>query len=406
MSIPGATGGAGAGPGSGGNTGVFNPLVPLPTNCEPRGTEMDANNCKLSAFCDGFPYIASCQQISDGRWRCHNDPPPTDRIFEIEGVTGLQPCAVAIGLNAKPQLVLGKDVCDASYGANVPPPDACLLDLVCGPPVEVDFAPGARAWLTRYGSVDCERTTALSSTIQCTFTSRERPKVMGVGVTSDTLACRPLLELALSANAPGFAGPRNCAVTHLGALEGGCQRSELCTKPPGATPDPAALNVEALSSECGPAAGGGSDCDCQGPQGYFTFHLAEPPTDALCAAASTACSVIATNKAAGDASCKQDIHDSSDTYCAATYVCTEPATFDGRSGVANGSLQVECVRQERGMPWLCSCASDQVIAKFPLGTSSATPDQACARAPQECLKNIPLHLGPYGPEVQLPYPGN
>ena len=324
-------------------------------------------------------------------------------------MAGLQACAVATGLSSKDQLTLGVDTCEPlkdSVGAGY-----CTTSLVCGPAVEIDFAPNAHARLARYGSVSCAPTTSPNA-ISCGIGVDETSTSDDLGVFSDAFDCRSLLEFCMKTTAPGFAGPRSCIVTQATSTADGCQRSNLCslTAAPPASADPtirtpAFSKVEATYATCEPGSNGGSSCYCSGQRSSFQFQVAAAPDDAACADALANCDPTADIQATGAPTCQQTFQTIVTDGCEADLTCMQPATVDGRQIVAEGRLLVQCARVRQGRPWSCSRASDQLTATFTLGgATNLTPAQACAQAPSSCLEHIPVHLGPYGPVVSPPDP--
>jgi hypothetical protein len=329
--------------------------------------------------------------------------------LEIEGAVGLQACAVATGLSAKDQLNLGPDTCELVKDA--PGPGYCATSLICGPAVEVDFAPNVHARLARYGSASCAPITSPNA-IACGIGVDETSASDDFGVYSDTLDCRSLLEFCMKTTAPGFDGPPSCIVTQATSTADGCQRSNLCSlsAAPPPSPDhtsktPAFSKVETSYATCEPGSNGGSSCYCSGPQSLFQFQIGSAPNDTACADALANCEPTADIQVAGAPTCQQTSQTLGTDGCDADLSCTQPATVDGRQIVAEGRLVVACIRSSQGRPWSCSCASDQLTATFPLNAASnVTSAEACALAQTPCLEHIPVHLGPYGPFVNPPDP--
>lgn len=393
-------------PGAGGAGGHAPPGDPgqallLPPSCKPVTQMATEDGCMLDVYCDSFPYVTSCQRLDSGRWRCSSDPRHTDRIYEIDGAAGIQACAITTWLSTEDQLTLGADSCQPvleSEGTN-----SCTTELFCGTTVVADFAPDAHVMLPRYGTVECEPS-SFPDAISCTFRVNDKSTSSDLGVFSDTASCRSLAEFCMKTTAPGFDEPRTCLLAQATSTADGCQRSELCTSPLPATESPGFPSVESRYATCEPATGGGATCYCSVAQSYFSFHVASAPDDANCAATITSCEPTADIQPTDAATCQPTSHTESSDTCDADLSCSEPATVDGRDVVADGRLLVSCARAQRGQPWSCSCASDQLTATFSLASATATPAQACGQAPQECVKHIPVHLGPYGPFKGPPDP--
>lgn len=386
--------------GSGGSLDPRGTLL-LPAGCEPRAQMETEESCMLSAFCDSLPHVTTCQRLPSGHWSCTSDPNHHDRIYEIDGAVGLQACAVATGLASKDQLKVGKDSCapvTESSGDGF-----CTTDLVCGPFIEVDFAPSVRARLARYGSVECAQQPS-DTKIFCGFRFHDTTKGYDLSFTGSSFSCGPLLEFCLGTTAPDFADPRSCVVTDETSTVAGCDRSDICSHPEPTTELSTFPTVEARYASCEPADGGGASCYCSGQDSTFSFHVASAPDDTTCAAVITSCEPTAEIKVTGDVKCQQQAQTSNPDNCDADLSCQQPATVDGRDIVADGRMMVRCARQARGKPWVCSCASDQLTATFSLGTATGTSQQACGQAPQECLKHIPVHVGPSQGIVDPPDP--
>lgn len=397
-------GGAGAPPtGAGGLAGGLDPQgsLLLPPHCEPRGRSESGTSCMLSAFCDSFPHVTSCQRLTSGRWRCTSEPGHQDRIYEIEGAEGVQACAVATGLSSKEQLKLGDDSCVPTAESTAD--GYCMTEMVCGPMIEVDFAPAVRARLARYGSSECVQRMDVPA-IDCGFRFRGVTVRPDLSVWSSSLSCRPWLELCMSTTAPNFSGPPTCVVTRAVSSTEGCERHELCTNLPPSRLGPGLPALETRYVNCEPEAGGGARCACSGRDSGFQFQVSAPPDDGLCSAFSTSCLPTADIEVTGEVTCQQESATLNGNGCEADLTCTYPATVDGRAIVGKGRLVVMCGRRDGGSPWSCSCASDQATATFTLGATGATSAQACARAPQECRQRIPVRVGPYGPFVPPPDP--
>jgi len=289
--------------------------------------------------------------------------------------------------------------------------DYCTTSLVCGPPVEIDFAPNVRARLARYGSVACAPI-AFPNAISCGLGVDETSTSDDLGVFSDSYDCRSMLEFCMKTTAPGFDGPRSCIVTQATSTPAGCQRSDLCSlttapPPPPVPPprNPAFSKVEARYASCEPDGNGGSSCYCSGPDQMFQFRIASAPDDGTCTGALANCDSTAVIEVMGAPTCTPTSQTTSSNGCDADLSCLQAATVDGRAIVAEGRLLVRCARAGQGRPWSCSCASDQLTATFALGgTAGVTPAQACTQAPATCLEHIPVHVGPAGDGAPLPDP--
>lgn len=373
----------------------------LPPSCKAVTQMATDDGCTLNAFCDSFPYVTSCQRLDSGRWSCSSDPHHPDRVYEIEGAAGIQSCAIATWLSTEDQLKLGEDTCQPMLESVAS--DSCTTDMFCGTTVVADFAPNAHVVLPRYGSVECSRVT-FPDAISCGFRFNETSRSDDLGVFSDSPSCSSLVEFCMKTTAPAFDGPRTCLPAQATSTPDGCQRSELCTLPLPSTETAGFPSIESRYASCEPGAGGVSTCYCSVASSSFMFQVASAPDDAACAATITSCEPTADIQATAAATCQPTSHTESSDACDADLSCTEPATVDGREVVADGRMLVRCGRAQRGWPWSCSCASDQLTATFSLGSPTATPAQACSQAPQECLKHIPVHVGPYGPTVDAPDP--
>ncbi len=186
---------AGGGSPPGGASGAAGepPSLPLPASCAERlGSETDSA-CSLSAFCDKQSQITTCGRLPSGRWQCACELTHRERTFEVEGASGLQACAVAIGSCSADESSLSPESCvlrndDGSE-------DACRINIRCSREVAVPFAPQARAWMVRDGEAECFRGSGAAFECGCMYRG-----VYYAGdfvAASGTEACRPFVDACM-----------------------------------------------------------------------------------------------------------------------------------------------------------------------------------------------------------------
>lgn len=375
------------------------PVLPLPPGCEARAhSETDAS-CTLNAYCSVESQVTQCERLDSGRWRCRCDQ-YAGLTYEVEGAPGLQACAVAAGVCGTEESELGDEICSALTDDSTE--TYCALSVTCSREIDVGFAPDARAWLVREASSECHQPEpGQSFGCQCTY--GEVSNDYNLFVDSGELACRPLVDFCLAGSEPELEGDERCELVSTSSGPEGCERHEACSKlmPLGEGVDLAKL--EPRYANCAPGPDGGADCYCSTrtlSSGFMQFAAAS--SDATCAFATTVCAEGAVLVPTGEVSCgAQSQLAFGTTSCQADLSCSQAATIGGQDVVAQGRLLVYCARNEPNQAWQCSCASDQVTAKFTLGVPSASAWEACTQAPAGCLEHLDVHLGLYG-EVLFP----
>lgn len=397
---------AAAGSGLGGSAGSS--AFPIPSECEPRGRTETESECSFAAFCSGAPSVANCQRLGSGRWQCRCDPTHTDRVLEIEGATGVNACAVAAGVCSEDELTRGPESCASRRDDS--DDLICLRDVACETPLQLRFAPGAKAFLMRYGSVICQPREGGNPGFDCRFGYGYDPdKKKDVVVSSDALACGPFGDYCMAALAPDSSSDAPCLPMRAATTSDGCERDEICASETAASNQPGAASaselLDARYANCTPRDGGGSDCYCSGRRGLFNFSLDATPDATTCAAAISGCAADASIEATGSVSCEPYTSgEYSSDACDTEQLCTEQALLDGRPIVAQGRLFASCRRIDAAHTWWCACASDTQTARFELGALHATAKQACSQAPEICEQQINVHFGPSNQSGPAPDP--
>ncbi|MEO6603037.1 MAG: hypothetical protein ABIQ16_24340 [Polyangiaceae bacterium] len=362
----------------------------LPSDCEPRGSEATGTSCSLSAFCSSIPQVVSCARLESGRWRCTSQLHHAERIYELEGAQGIQACGVAVGLSTEDQLKLGQESCEsAPYDVD----GYCLADRTCARPIEVDFAPSARAWLTRYGSAEC---TAASdqARFNCGCHDLDKTKAYYVSVGASTPMCGPLAEFCLSATGPDAPAEPSCLLTLATESAAGCERVQACSQPGALDATGASPRVGEQSVNCEPGENGMAVCYCSTRDSLFQFGLAAAPNQTTCASAILNCDANAEIKATGEATCAT-LSQTTDGMLTlfAEVQCKQPAAVDGRPIVAYESRTTSCSREQESDPWRCSCWTERGNQDLPLILANTSASDTSALATKTCLQQLPVHLG-------------
>lgn len=387
----------------GGEAGMgVEPELPLPPGCEPRGRMETADTCSLAVYCDTASEISNCRRLPNSeRWQCQCDLHHPGRTYQLENAPGLQACALAASLCFEDELDVGEETCTPSDQSSSD--EGCALWLNCATPVKLDPQSEARAWLTRLGSASCWLAESGKS-FACTCNYGDVTSDYDLLATSAELDCRPLVDFCMSGAEPDFGGEQQCLLMDASSTGDGCERYEGCAAPMPLTAEVSLARLDDRYSNCSPRVGGGSECYCSGDDSSFNFQLPDAPGDAACESSMRNCDEGVVIEATGDVSCQPSSMTAFADSCEADLSCLQDATVDARKIVAEGRLLVSCARVEAGMPWWCSCASDQQTAQFQLGAAELSPWQVCGQAPAGCLEHLDVHLGPYGEFVSPPYP--
>jgi hypothetical protein len=374
-------------------------LLALPPGCEPRGHSETDTDCSLHAYCSVQSQITHCQELPSGRWQCRCEQYPP-RTFELEGVVGLQACAVATGVCDVDESELGDETCAARTDSSSEVD--CQLTLACSRAIDVDFAPDARAWLVRQGVSEC-RPTESGQSLACECLYGDVLSEYHLFVDSGESACRPLVDFCMSAEEPELGGDERCVFESASSGTEGCERYEGCSKLMPLGPDVELAKLEPRYANCVLRAGGDADCYCSTrTSSSQIFQVSAAPDEATCAFVTTVCAEDVDIVPTGDVTCGATSQTAfGTTSCEADLSCSQPATVDGQALVAAGRLLLRCAREAPGEPWGCSCASDQKTAQFTLGAADASAWEACSQAPAGCLEHLDVHLGAYG---ELVYP--
>jgi hypothetical protein len=395
-SAGGASGSGGAG-GAAGMPGM--PVLPLPEGCEVRGRTEDEESCSIGVFCEGVPNLANCRRLSSDDWQCSCELANNDRTYEIAGAPGLQACAVAAGLCFEDELVLGSEVCTEGGESN---DDACDLDLTCGKPIDIGFAPGVTASLMDYGHGACWRT-GTAQPFECTCEHGGVTREFGILAEDGSLACRPLIEFCRQDIEPIFDEPTVCIERDPSSSAEVCDLHSTCATPMKLTDEVSLAELEPRYANC-VATSSGSRCYCSDQTETFGFDVEAPPSATTCASSIANCAEDVSISPLGDASCHATSQLAGTDFCEADLDCLQPASVDDRAIVARGRLLVHCAQSTVDQSWWCSCASNQDSTIFEYGVTASSAWEVCTQAPAGCLERMPVFLGPYGEFMPPPYP--
>lgn len=377
------------------------PTLSLPPGCEPRARTETADTCSLAVYCDTASLLTNCRRLESGRWQCQCEPAHKDRVFQMEKAAGLQACALAAQLCAQNELEVGEETCDPTRESIAA--DSCQIDLDCGKPIALEPGTDARAWLMRFGSASCQPAESGKS-FSCGCSYGDAGTEYDLLVDSGGPDCRPLVDFCMSGKTPDLDGKKQCLLTNAVSSADGCERSEVCGASMPLNGDVSLAKLEPRYANCVPRAGGGAECYCSSRDSSFDFQLPVAPDDASCESSMLNCNDDAVIKASGAPSCQPTSLTAFGDSCESDLACVQNATVDDRKIVAEGRLMLDCARVAPGMPWWCSCASDQKTARFQLGAPDVSPWQACTQAPAGCLEQLDVHIGPYGELVEPPDP--
>lgn len=378
------------------------PTLLLPPGCEPRAHMETADTCSLAVYCDTDSHLTSCSRLYSGRWRCECEPDKPGRIYEVENAPGFEACALAAHLCAPSELELGEERCEATTENSAE--GGCQIDLACGKPFDLGADTDARAWLMRFSSAGCTQAEP-GVLFACSCLSGDTMTDHHLLVESGAPDCRPLVDFCMSGGTPEYDGEQQCLLADEIVNSEGCERSEACVVPMTLRGNVSLAQVETRYASCRPLPGGGADCECSFPDWTFMFQTDAAPDAESCALSLPSCEEDAVIEATGAVSCEATSEETfHDDACRADLDCWQPATVDGWEISARGRLSLTCARSEQGMPWWCSCASDQQTTRFELGLADIDVEQACGQAPAACLEHLTVHLGPYGEFVDPPDP--
>jgi len=398
-------GAAGDGPGAG---------LQLPRDCEASAQSETPSECSLSFTCGGNADTVHCSRLESGGWECGCKQHHPDRVLELGGAVGIRACEAAVGLCVDDDLQLGDDSC--SEVPDFPNDDRCGLDLTCRTSIAAEPLPGVEAALVRSGRATCARLTATpadggQAPFACRCSSAKGRSEFTVLVKDASRACRSVLDACLSEKPPVFGTVSTCApITEGGA--NGCRTLQICGTQSRLSDDVTLVDVSGTRDlSCAAVAEGGSACRCDllrsesesssNFDGGYDFHLAAVPAASTCNP--SWCSPEVEVQPAGPVgACDPTPQQVDANSCAYTFACAQPAAIDGQSVVVDAPLGVLCAKRAADESWWCSCGSGSTTTQFELGNASDSED-ACQRAPAQCLKKISLHLGPTI-AAQLPNP--
>lgn len=395
----GQTAGTNASSGTGGVGGEM-PLL-LPEGCEPRAQSEDADKCSLGVFCGVEPNLTDCVRLSPDVWQCSCQLANNDRIYEIEGAPGIQACAVAAGLCSVDELELGDETCTESSSTSGL--DECALELSCGTPITVDFAPNVRASLMEYGSGACGRGNG-TVPFECSCEHDGGYHDYGLLAGSGTVACRPLVDFCMTEVEPNFDEPTVCFERYAESSSGACDLLWDCATPMRLTDEVSLAKVDPRYSNCTLEGPSSSSCYCSTRDTSFAFDVDAEPVADVCASSILNCDEGVSIQPLGQPDCQATSQTAGVDFCDADLSCAQPATVDGREIVSNGRLLVYCVQTAAAEPWWCSCASNQDSTIFEFGAPASDAWDVCSAAPAGCLERMAVFIGPYGEFMPPPYP--
>jgi hypothetical protein len=390
------------------------PDLPLPVGCQGLNGFTTELFCGLDVTCDAVAQSMRCYHTSSGAWQCTCEPPSTHRTYLIDGATGLDACAVGAGLCAAspPEGGFDLDACsitrDEADVDQVPESEelqTCTIEMQCERPVPVDFAPGVRAVMPGGGTTVCVETLASGRNTQATRVDCESAGSFGTeahAVIADSVAdaCRPVLELYLSANEPEFDGSTSCVgeTDDLGS-PGSCRLIEKCFD---GAPLSNSVSVVKDPSErvvsCGFDDLDNLGCGCRfdsadGDEDTFNYSLGVAPRPAVCDLSD--CTLDMRAEPAGAAACQAQegsLEQEGENGCRGYFPCSQPATLAGADVTIYSQLNARCARGEDDA-FYCGCAAGDETAVYRAGNLPASVD-ACAAARTECLAYLSLPMGP------------
>ena len=375
--------------------------LPLPEGCEARGQVEDDDSCSIGVYCGSVPNLADCQRLDGGKWQCSCELANNDRTYEVDGLSGLPACAVAAGLCFEDELELGEETCRESGHKGA---DSCDLEVACGKPIAVPFAPDVVASLMEYGAAACSRSRE-GQPFECGC-ERDGLVVQDYGVLAPdgALACRPLADFCMSGAEPEFDEPTVCIERDSSVSSGEtCDLYWTCAKPMRLTDDVSLALLEPRGASCRTLSSG-SNCYCSTRTESFQFDVEAGPAAGTCEAAMLNCNEDASIVPFGEVSCQATSQTAGTDFCEADIDCLQSAMVDEREVVARGRLLVHCLQSAESGAWWCSCASNQDSTIFEFGASETIAWDVCSAAPAGCLEHMPVFIGPYGEYMPPPNP--
>lgn len=377
------------------------PDLTLPPGCQPRTPSETPDLCSLGVTCDSSPSVRTyCHRLDSGAWECQCAN--QENLYRLGNVAGLQACALAAQICSEPKLELGEETC--AHTGERSEQDSCSLQLACDSPIVLGSSTNARAWLVRSAAANCNRWQP-GSPFACTCEVAASRNNYALMADTGAPACESLSDFCITGATPVFGGKEVCLPTFTTSDNGECSQGADCGPTMPLTDNVSLLQLQGRSAGCSPLQGGGSECYCSDNDTGFLFQLSTAPSEASCTSSIANCDPNAVITPTGPATCGTvDPDPSASDQCTSYQTCLQPATVDGRSIVARGSLGVLCGRAGPGKPWVCSFASGRVTARLALGAPSANPGQACAQASAAFLKSPGLYLGPSGDQMVPPDP--
>jgi len=388
---------------SGGDTSAAGaaPALPLLPGCQARSPTETPDFCRLTVDCDSAPSIPTyCHRLDSKQWECQCAN--QDIMYRLDDAAGIQACALAAGLCSDEHPKLGAESCERANPQSAQ--NSCSLDVTCTAAIELRVPSDAHAWRERFDSTRCDRDQS-DQAFRCSCTVGTQTQNYRLVAGSGELACAPLADFCLKGEAPVYSNPEVCTSTSSDFAGGPCFGGAECGPHLALTDQVSLADLVTRSSSCDPNPKGGSDCVCGDESSGFQFHVSEAPSAASCETALLNCNPQAVIKTTGPATCTPPPTDDWGDWCEGNLTCSQEATVDDRSVVAQTYLDTLCRRDAPGMPWRCSCASGPKISQIQLGAPGSNGPQACSQASAICLQSPGLFIGPYvDPSLGPPEP--
>ncbi len=397
----GGTGGGGVSTGgvSTGGIGGDAAAVVLPEGCElddPGGNE---DYCTARVTCDGAVQLPRCGRQGAGRWRCTCSP-DDKREYEFKGGTALAACGLAGGVCAQNDSELGEEICEVRSGLSGS--DDCSLQIACGRPLNLPFAPGKQGWLMDYAGGYCRRF-ADDEPFTCSC-DNVTPALDLFSETAEP-ACAATADYCRGGVLPTFDGPETCRDFDGSTSETSCDVRRMCWRTEPLSEEVSVADVEDDYLSCHADEGSGVRCSCGTRRGSFTFDTEMPLTVEACWAELPICELGVEFEKTGAADCESlALDEPSPDECLGQLQCRQPAIAAGFEIVGHGELVTLCRREAANQPWWCSCVSGLESTVFQLGAAGASASAACSAAPSECLERMDLALGALNDFILPPDP--
>jgi hypothetical protein len=413
-----ASGGAGAGAGGRvvqGGAGGRSPLadLPLPAGCQALSGGATELLCSLDVSCNAVAQTMSCYHRGSDAMQCSCEAPNSDKMYVIEGATGLDACAIGAGLCAGAAPDPGFDLGDcATTGEetgdeepSVGDPNSCTVELNCQRTVVVDFAPGVRVTMPGSARTHCVESSSgdrisEQRRVDCETTGSLGTESHALIANSVAEACRPVLDFYLSSLEPDFDGTQSCVVE--GNPNGGsdsCMLTETCFDSAPISDGVSLVRYLPLerAASCHFDDLGNLSCGCRfqnavGHTDYISYDLGVVAPPATCDLSD--CTLDMRADATGPGTCQAQLYslEYDDDSCTDYFVCRQPATLAGVDVTISSQLNVRCARGADDA-FYCGCGTGHETATYRAGEVARSMD-ACAMARTDCLTHLTLPLAP------------